>query len=179
MILSYEERSPSIDPDAWVAEDATVCGDVAIGAGSRIMHGARLVAEAGGSICIGRNCIVFENAVIRATSRHGCSFGDRCIVALVQTAMWSAPKSTPKFLSQPEPPCFTGRKSDTGRKSASTEPCTCVRGWKRARPCRSDGWLSETPRKLCRRISTKPCGKFRRHWIFRVLFIASIEVGRM
>lgn len=80
MILSYEERSPSIDPDAWVAEDATVCGDVTIGAGSRIMHGARLVAEAGGSIRIGRNCIVFENAVIRATSRHDCSVGDHCIV---------------------------------------------------------------------------------------------------
>ncbi|CAM3636778.1 gamma carbonic anhydrase family protein (plasmid) [Agrobacterium radiobacter] len=80
MILSYEERSPSIDPTAWVAEDATVCGDVTIGAGSRIMHGARLVAEAGGSIRIGRNCIVFENGVIRATSRHDCSVGDHCIV---------------------------------------------------------------------------------------------------
>jgi len=80
MILSYEEQSPSIDPDAWVAQDATVCGDVTIGAGSRIMHGARLVAEAGGSIHIGRNCIVFENAVIRATSRHDCSIGDYCIV---------------------------------------------------------------------------------------------------
>lgn len=80
MILSYEERSPSIDPDAWVAEDATVCGDVIIGAGSRIMHGARLVAEAGGSIRIRRNCIVFENAVVRATSRHDCSMGDHCIV---------------------------------------------------------------------------------------------------
>lgn len=80
MILSYEEQSPSIDPDAWVAQDATVCGDVTIGAGSRIMHGARLVAEAGGSIHIGRNCIVFENAVIRATSRHDCSVGDHCIV---------------------------------------------------------------------------------------------------
>lgn len=80
MILSYEERSPSIDPDAWVAEDATVCGDVVIGAGSRIMHGARLVAEAGGFIRVGRNCIVFENAVIRATSRHDCSMGDHCIV---------------------------------------------------------------------------------------------------
>ncbi|MDP9563418.1 UNVERIFIED_ORG: carbonic anhydrase/acetyltransferase-like protein (isoleucine patch superfamily) [Rhizobium nepotum] len=80
MILSYEERSPSIDPDAWVTEDATVCGDVVIGAGSRIMHGARLVAEAGGSIRIGRNCIVFENAVVRATSRHDCSMGDHCIV---------------------------------------------------------------------------------------------------
>ena len=80
MILSYEEQSPSIDPDAWVAQDATVCGDVTIGAGSRIMHGARLVAEAGGSIHIGRNCIVFENAVIRATSRHDCTIGDHCIV---------------------------------------------------------------------------------------------------
>ncbi|WP_416068308.1 gamma carbonic anhydrase family protein [Rhizobium sp. ZK1] len=80
MILSYEEQSPSIDSDAWVAQDATVCGDVTIGAGSRIMHGARLVAEAGGSIHIGRNCIVFENAVIRATSRHDCSIGDHCIV---------------------------------------------------------------------------------------------------
>ncbi|GGB06531.1 hypothetical protein GCM10011491_38310 [Brucella endophytica] len=80
MILSYEERSPSIDPDAWVAQDATVCGDVIIGAGSRIMHGARLVAEAGGSIRIGRNCIVLENAVIRATSRHDCSIGDHCLL---------------------------------------------------------------------------------------------------
>lgn len=80
MILSYEDRSPSIDPDAWVAEDATVCGDVVVDAGSRIMHGARLVAEAGGAIRIGRNCIVFENAVIRATSRHDCSVGDYCIV---------------------------------------------------------------------------------------------------
>lgn len=80
MILSYEEQSPSVDSDAWVAQDATVCGDVTIGAGSRIMHGARLVAEAGGSILIGRNCIVLENAVIRATSRHACSIGDHCIV---------------------------------------------------------------------------------------------------
>jgi len=80
MILSYDERAPSVDSDAWVAQDATVCGDVTIGADSRIMHGARLVAEAGGSILIGRNCIVLENAVIRATSRHACSIGDHCIV---------------------------------------------------------------------------------------------------
>lgn len=80
MIISYADHSPSIDTDAWVAPDATVCGDVIIGAGSRIMHGARLVAEAGGSIRIGRNCIVLENAVIRATGRHDCAVGDHCIV---------------------------------------------------------------------------------------------------
>ncbi|MHC2569808.1 gamma carbonic anhydrase family protein [Rhizobium leguminosarum] len=80
MIISYTDHSPSIDPDAWIAQDATVCGDVVIGAGSRIMHGARLVAEAGGSIRIGRNCIVLENAVIRATGRHGCTLGDHCVI---------------------------------------------------------------------------------------------------
>jgi len=80
MIISYSSHTPSIDPDAWVAQDATVSGDVLIGAGSRIMHGARLVAEAGGSIKIGCNCIVLENAVIRATAKHPCTIGDHCVV---------------------------------------------------------------------------------------------------
>lgn len=80
MIVSYDGHSPLIDPDGWIAQDATVCGDVTVGAGSRIMHGARLVAEAGGSIRLGRNCIVLENAVIRATGRHCCTLGDHCIV---------------------------------------------------------------------------------------------------
>ena len=80
MITSYGEHRPQIDPDAWAAPDATVCGDVAIGGGSRIMHGTRLVAEGGGSIRIGRNCIVFENAVIRAAANHPCSIGDHCLI---------------------------------------------------------------------------------------------------
>jgi carbonic anhydrase/acetyltransferase-like protein (isoleucine patch superfamily) len=80
MIIKYGDHSPHIDPDAWVALDATVCGDVTIGAGTRIMHGARLVAEAGGSIRIGLNCIVLENAVVRATANHPCTIGDHCLV---------------------------------------------------------------------------------------------------
>ncbi len=35
-ILSYAGHAPSIDAGAWVAPDATVSGDVMIGAGSRI-----------------------------------------------------------------------------------------------------------------------------------------------
>lgn len=80
MIIAYGEHRPRIDPDAWVAPEATVSGDVTIGAGSRIMHGARLVAEGGGSIQIGRNCIVLENAVVRATARHPCLIGNHCLV---------------------------------------------------------------------------------------------------
>jgi carbonic anhydrase/acetyltransferase-like protein (isoleucine patch superfamily) len=80
MIIKYGDHRPHIDPDAWVAPDATVSGDVTIGAGSRIMHGACLVAEAGGAIRIGCNCIVLENAVVRASSNHPCTIGDHCLV---------------------------------------------------------------------------------------------------
>jgi carbonic anhydrase/acetyltransferase-like protein (isoleucine patch superfamily) len=80
VIIRYGKHKPQIHPDAWVATDATICGDVTIGSGSRVMHGARLVAEGGGSIRIGHHCIVLENAVVRATSRHSCAIGDHCII---------------------------------------------------------------------------------------------------
>lgn len=80
MLLAHAGKAPQVDPAAWVAPDATVCGDVVIGPGSRVLHGARLIGEAGGSIRLGRNTIVFENAVIRATARHACIIGDNCLV---------------------------------------------------------------------------------------------------
>ena len=80
MLISHGNKNPQVDPSAWVAPDATICGDVAIGSGTRVMHGARVVGESGGAIKIGRDCIVMENAVVRATHRHGCTIGDHCLV---------------------------------------------------------------------------------------------------
>jgi carbonic anhydrase/acetyltransferase-like protein (isoleucine patch superfamily) len=40
----------------------------------------RIVAEGGGSVRLGRCCIVLENAVIRATARQNCQIGDHCII---------------------------------------------------------------------------------------------------
>lgn len=80
MLMTHAGKRPTIDPSAWVAPDATVCGDVVVGAGTRIMHGARLIGESGGSIKIGQNCIVLENAVIRAGYRHNCVIGDHCLI---------------------------------------------------------------------------------------------------
>lgn len=80
MTTSHNDQCPKIDPNAYVAQDATVSGDVTLGAGCRVMPGARIVAEAGGRIQLGSKCIVLENAVIRATARHNCSFGDHCLV---------------------------------------------------------------------------------------------------
>jgi carbonic anhydrase/acetyltransferase-like protein (isoleucine patch superfamily) len=79
MILTHGGKKPAIDPTAYVAPTATVCGDVTIGAHCRIMFGACLIAE-GGSIEIGTHGIVLENAVIRSTSRHSARIGDHCLI---------------------------------------------------------------------------------------------------
>jgi carbonic anhydrase/acetyltransferase-like protein (isoleucine patch superfamily) len=42
MLIEHAGKRPTIDPTAWVAPDATLCGDVTIGPGVRILHGARL-----------------------------------------------------------------------------------------------------------------------------------------
>jgi carbonic anhydrase/acetyltransferase-like protein (isoleucine patch superfamily) len=80
MLFAHLGRGPRIDPAAWVAPDATVVGDVELGPGVRVMPGARLVGEAGGTIRIGQHCIVMENAVVRASPRHACVIGDHCLI---------------------------------------------------------------------------------------------------
>ncbi|HTO82841.1 MAG TPA: gamma carbonic anhydrase family protein [Methylomirabilota bacterium] len=80
MLIEHAGKRPQIDPTAWIAPDATVCGDVAIGPGARVLHGARIIGEGGGVIRIGRDCIVMENAVLRASGRHPCTIGDHCLI---------------------------------------------------------------------------------------------------
>jgi carbonic anhydrase/acetyltransferase-like protein (isoleucine patch superfamily) len=79
MILTHLGRTPVIDPSAYVAPTATVCGDVKIGPHCRVMFGASIVAE-GGAIELGSHCIVLENAVVRSTSRHSTKIGNHCLV---------------------------------------------------------------------------------------------------
>ena len=42
MLIAHGGKQPQIDPGAWVAPDATLCGDVTIGPGTRVLHGARV-----------------------------------------------------------------------------------------------------------------------------------------
>lgn len=79
MLIHHEGVSPTIDSSAWVAPNAVVCGDVRIGPGCRVMFGAQIIAE-GGSIVIGRECIIMENAVLRSTGRHSLTMGNNCLV---------------------------------------------------------------------------------------------------
>ncbi len=79
MIISHNGKTPDIDPSAFIAPSATICGDVTIGPNCRVMHGAAIIAE-GGKIVFGEQCIVFENAVVRSNSDHFASIGDFCLI---------------------------------------------------------------------------------------------------
>jgi carbonic anhydrase/acetyltransferase-like protein (isoleucine patch superfamily) len=79
MLFQHAGKTPTIDPTAYVAGNAVICGDVSIGPGSRIMYGAQVIAESG-SISIGRECIVMENAVLRSSASHPLRIGDNCLV---------------------------------------------------------------------------------------------------
>jgi carbonic anhydrase/acetyltransferase-like protein (isoleucine patch superfamily) len=79
MIMTHLGKAPQIHPGAYVAPNAMVCGDVTIGNGCRIMFGAQVVAE-GGSISVGDECIIMQNAVLRATGRHPLSIGRNCLI---------------------------------------------------------------------------------------------------
>jgi len=71
--------SPRVHPEAVVAPTAVISGDVVIGPGCQILHGAVITAE-GGVITLGENVIVMENALIRATSANPVHIGDHVLV---------------------------------------------------------------------------------------------------
>jgi len=72
-------RHPVIDPTAWVAPTATLCGEVRLGPGCAICHGA--VLDAGdGTISIGQDGVVMENAVLKASRTAPLRIGDHVLV---------------------------------------------------------------------------------------------------
>ncbi|MFD1930817.1 MULTISPECIES: gamma carbonic anhydrase family protein [Nonomuraea] len=79
MLVEHLGKSPSVDPTAYVAPTATLCGDVRVGPGCRVLFGAVLTAE-GGPVELGEGCIVMENAVLRGTRQDPLTLGRHVLV---------------------------------------------------------------------------------------------------
>jgi gamma-carbonic anhydrase len=79
MLVEHEGRSPDVDPDAWVAPTAVLCGDVRVAAGARVLWNAVLVDD-GGPVEIGERAIVMEQALLRGRAEHPVSVGADVIV---------------------------------------------------------------------------------------------------
>lgn len=79
MRFEHLGAQPRIHPDAVVAATAVVSGDVTIGAGCQVLHGAVITAE-GGPVSLGEHVIVMENALIRASASHPVHIGSHVLV---------------------------------------------------------------------------------------------------
>lgn len=79
MIYSSETKKPHIHESAYVAPTAVLSGDVTIGAGCAILHGAVITAE-GAAVEIGPECVVMENAVLKAVDK-ALKIGEHSVIA--------------------------------------------------------------------------------------------------
>ncbi|NLJ78720.1 MAG: gamma carbonic anhydrase family protein [Tissierellia bacterium] len=98
MIREFQGILPDIDSDVFIAETATIIGDVRIGRGSSIWYGAVLRGDME-RITIGINTNIQDNATVHADSKfptdignytvvghntviHGCTIGSNCLIGM-------------------------------------------------------------------------------------------------
>lgn len=98
-IYSHKAVVPKIAPDVYVAPNATVIGDVVVGAGSSLWFGTVLRGDVF-PIRIGERTNIQDNAVVHVTNGkaattvgddvtvghlallHGCTIGNRCLIGM-------------------------------------------------------------------------------------------------
>jgi carbonic anhydrase/acetyltransferase-like protein (isoleucine patch superfamily) len=78
-VYALGDRTPQIDPAAYVHPDATVIGDVRIGAGSTVWPGAVLRGDYG-TITVGERTSIQDGTVVHATAERATTVGSDCVV---------------------------------------------------------------------------------------------------
>lgn len=79
MLIEHQGKRPAIDPSAYIAPTAVICGDVTIGPRTQVSYGAVIEAH-GAPVRIGAQCVIRENLNIRSTSRNAVEIGDHVLI---------------------------------------------------------------------------------------------------
>ena len=79
MLIEHRGNRPTVHESAYIAPTAVVSGEVTVGAGVRILHGAVVTAE-DGPVVLGDNVVVMENAVIRGRAGHPSLVGNSVMI---------------------------------------------------------------------------------------------------
>jgi carbonic anhydrase/acetyltransferase-like protein (isoleucine patch superfamily) len=79
MLIEHKGKRPRIDPTAYVAPMALICGDVTIGPRTHVPCGAVIEAH-GAPVRIGTQCGVREHLNIRSTDRNAVEIGDHVLL---------------------------------------------------------------------------------------------------
>lgn len=103
MIYALDGIAPTIDPSAWVAEEATLIGKVVVeaeasiwfgaqvrgdnevirvGAGTNVQENSVLHTDMGYPLTIGTNCTIGHKAML-----HGCTIGDGTLIGMGATVL--------------------------------------------------------------------------------------------
>jgi carbonic anhydrase/acetyltransferase-like protein (isoleucine patch superfamily) len=69
----------TIDATAWAAPTAVVTGDVTLGPGARVLHGAVVNGDRG-PVVVGEDVLVMENALLRGRPEHPLRIGDAVLI---------------------------------------------------------------------------------------------------
>ncbi len=78
-LYAIGERTPRIDPRAFVHPDAVVIGDVTVGPESSIWPTAVLRGDSG-RIVVGAGTSVQDGSIVHCTSEVDTLIGDRCVI---------------------------------------------------------------------------------------------------
>lgn len=79
MIYEFNGKKPKISKDAFVAENATIIGDVEVMSGASIWFGAVLRGDLG-EIIVRKNANVQDNAVVHTDEGKICTIGENVTV---------------------------------------------------------------------------------------------------
>jgi gamma-carbonic anhydrase len=79
MVIEHRGARPTVDPSAYVAPNAVLCGDVRVRAGARILFGAVLTAE-DGRVDVGERTVVMEHALVRGRRATPARIDDDVLV---------------------------------------------------------------------------------------------------
>ena len=102
-VLTIGDRVPDVAPDAWIADTATVVGEVSVGGGTGVFYGAVLRADTE-TVTVGSGSNVQDSATIHADPGsparigdgvsvghgavlHGCTVQDGCLVGMNATVL--------------------------------------------------------------------------------------------
>ncbi len=102
-LYALGERTPLVDPSAWIAPDANLIGgviagpkssiwfgctlrgdneDITVGEGSNIQENCVLHTDMGFPLDIGRNCTIGHKAML-----HGCTIGENSLIGMGATVL--------------------------------------------------------------------------------------------
>jgi carbonic anhydrase/acetyltransferase-like protein (isoleucine patch superfamily) len=79
MLFEHQSKRPNVDPSAYVAPTAVICGEVTIGPRTHVSFGAVIEAH-GAPVRIGAQCVIRENLNVRSTSRNAVMIGDHVLI---------------------------------------------------------------------------------------------------